>query len=754
MFYMARVNSRAATYRFLFASFALTALFIVTAFVVFATSGSVEKSSYLIKWDAVPGSIAANTVRTLVMRSYENAVDALSASDPLKREARLRDMFSQDEAIKQTLAVYQKTILINPVLDSANIERLEMLLANYGRERTHFVEQVRAGHLAEATAFLEGNLTPAYRTLLDTCDEVVRYNHDNADRLAGAISSAAIHLRRTMIVTVGLAVVCGVSLALMLRSRRKEELELGQQRHRVALALRAAGAVTYVRDFRTGTIEWSNDVDEIGGRLAGGLPRTIEELLSAIHHADQPRARGALVASRRHLAPCDIEYRMTMKDGQIVWLRDVGTCSAELGPKGIMFGVVSNITGQKRAQEETARLETQLRESQKIEALGTLAGGIAHDLNNSLTAIIGNADMQLADLREAGADAGRQQPLELILRAGHRASHLVRQILTFSRRTDKHLKPMTLAPLVLEVFQLIRSTAPASVEMAHDLAPELPQIEGDATQLYQVMINLCTNAVHAMKDTHGRLEVRLDTVMADMDLLKLHAGLRPGLQVRLSISDTGHGIDSVTLKRIFEPFFTTKAPGEGTGLGLAVVHGIVKEHGGGVFCYSRPREGTVFHLYFPAIAREGEAIPNYNGQGEVPQGQGERVLIVDDDMATRVTAAAMLTRLGYKVQDHESAEEALKVFRANAGLFDLVVTDLAMPNMTGLEFAAEIRRIRPATPIMLVTGFAGNLTGESLRKIGIGKLLLKPLTREKLGPAMQEVLADTRLPSPTDRYPT
>lgn len=730
----------------------MTALFIVTAAVVFLTSRSVEQSSYLIKWDAVPGSIEANTIRNEVMRSYENAVSALFAQTMADREAHLRGLSNQNQKIEESLVTYRKTILINPVVDAANLGRLESLLGAYAKERAQFLELMKAGRLPDAMRFVDQRLTPAYRALLDVCDEVVQYNHNNADRLADEISTDALRLRRTMFVTVGLALICGVFLVLSLVSRQREENELEQQRRRVALALRAAGVVTYVRDFRTGNIEWSKEVDQISARLMGGFPDSIEGWLSAIHTGDQPRVRGAFVMSRRHRAPCDIEYRMTLKDGEIIWLRDVGACSAELGPEGIMFGVVSNITEQKRVQEETHRLESQLRESQKIEALGTLAGGIAHDLNNSLTAIIGNADMHLTDLRAANAAPDQQESMETVLRAGRRAGHLVRQILTFSRRADKDMKALALVPLVQEVFQLIRSTAPANIDIVHDLALNLPLIEGDATQLYQVIVNLCTNSVQAMKGTHGRLEMRLDAVMADMDFLKLHDGLRPGPQVRLTVSDTGHGMDAATLKRIFEPFFTTKPAGEGTGLGLAVVHGIVKEHGGGIFCYSRPREGTVFHVYFPAIAREGAVEHDFAQQQTVPHGHGERILLVDDDLATRQTTAAMLTRLDYKVHDHESPEEALKVFRANAAAFDLVITDLAMPLMTGLEFATEVLRSRPAMPLMLVTGFAGNLTSESLRRIGIGKLLLKPLTRETLGPALREVLGGVPSSSPTDRH--
>jgi CheY-like chemotaxis protein len=240
--------------------------------------------------------------------------------------------------------------------------------------------------------------------------------------------------------------------------------------------------------------------------------------------------------------------------------------------------------------------------------------------------------------------------------------------------------------------------------------------------------------------------------MADVEFLKLHLGLRPGPQVRLSVSDTGHGMDAVTLKRIFEPFFTTKAPGEGTGLGLAVVHGIVKEHGGGIFCYSRPREGTVFHVFFPAVTSDGMQAHEFGDRSELSLGHGERVLLLDDDMPTRRTTAAMLTRLGYKVQDYELPEDALKAFRANPTAFDIVVTDLAMPKKTGLEFTAEVLRHRPAMPIMLVTGFAGNLTPQSLRQIGITTLLLKPLTMETLGPAMLDTLTRIIHPSPTDRH--
>jgi CheY-like chemotaxis protein/two-component sensor histidine kinase len=298
---------------------------------------------------------------------------------------------------------------------------------------------------------------------------------------------------------------------------------------------------------------------------------------------------------------------------------------------------------------------------------------------------------------------------------------------------------LSLKPIVAEVLQLIRSTVPANIELVSDIATETPTVVGDPTQIHQVLVNLCTNSVHAMKGTNGRLEVRLDTLNADVEFLRLHPELRPGPQVRLSVSDTGHGMDAKVLKHVFEPFFTTKSKGEGTGLGLSVVHGIVKAHGGGIYCYSRPGEGTVFHVYFPAVAEE-HAVRDPLHLEEIPHGSGERILLVDDEDDMRRTSAAMLVRLGYRVASFGSAAEALAAFRSGPVDFDLVVTDLAMPALTGLEFAAGVIRHRPGIPIILITGYAGNLTEKSLREIGFNELLLKPLTMDALGRAVHRTL--------------
>ncbi len=732
----------AVTFRLLIAGVAMTAFLLVNALVVYIASKSVEESSYFIHGDAVPGSIDAHVIRAAIEDGFRSVALAMSADDPGDREAHFREVARQDSNVVRSIRAYRATELINPVLDNENVERLEARWKTYGVAQAHLVELLRQGRSAEAHAYYHEFVEPELNQVLARCDDVVAYNHRNANALALEITEKIIWLRRTVYLTVTLAAVCGLILALNLVARFREERDLEMQRLRFGHASRSARLAMWVRDPRTGIIEWSNEIEGIFGRGAGRLPRRSEEWMALVHPEDIDRVKPFVEANNRVGSHYEIEYRLRPSDGPEVWLRGVGDSSPN--PQGstlplLTFGVIRDITDQKHSAENTAKLEAQLRQAQKLEAIGTLAGGIAHDFNNVLTGIVGNAELASMTMSENGHADLYGEYLSTIQRASRRATDLVRQILAFSRRAEQSMDILSLKPIVLEVLQLIRSTVPANIELVSDIATETPMVVGDPTQIHQVLVNLCTNSVHALKGTNGRMEVRLDSLSADVEFLRLHPEVRPGPQVRLSVSDTGHGMEAKVLKHVFEPFFTTKSKGEGTGLGLSVVHGIVKAHGGGIYCYSRPGEGTVFHVYFPAVADEATGHSPLHLE-ETPHGNGERVLLVDDEDAMRRTTAAMLGRLGYKVAMFASPAEALASFRSGQEEFDLVVTDLAMPAVTGLEFAAGVIRHRPGIPIVLITGFAGNLTEKSLREIGFNELLLKPLTMDTLGRAVHRAL--------------
>ncbi len=384
---------------------------------------------------------------------------------------------------------------------------------------------------------------------------------------------------------------------------------------------------------------------------------------------------------------------------------------------------------------ERQRLEEQYRQSQKMEAVGTLAGGIAHDFNNILTAVSGYCE--LAQF-ETPPESPAGPHLQAVRDGARRAAELVRQIMAFSRQQAPQRQPLLLSSVVSEAMKLMRATIPATVEIVTDYAEDLPAVLADATSIHQIVVNLCTNACHAMRDRTARLEVAVATLMVDGDYAVAHPGLRVGRYVLLTVADTGTGMDAATVARIFEPFFTTKGPGEGTGLGLAVVHGIVQSHDGGIFVYSRPGEGTRIMVYFPVHG--GDAIVEPAVPDDVPRGRGERVLYVDDEVALGRMGRQMLEKLGYSPEVHDGPAAALAALEARPDEFDAVVTDLTMPGMNGLELARRVRRIRGDLPIILMSGYTASLTPEKFREMGVREFLMKPHSLGALGKALQRAL--------------
>ncbi len=429
-----------------------------------------------------------------------------------------------------------------------------------------------------------------------------------------------------------------------------------------------------------------------------------------------------------------IETCWQRKDGKVI---DVLLSSTPLDPADWSIGVTFtalDITERKRAERERVSLEEKLRISQKMEAIGTLAGGIAHDFNNILSAIIGFAELADIDTRRESPVASS---LTQILKAAFRARDLVRQILMFSRQSEVQFGPLQVNLIIKETLKLLRASLPATIQVRQDLG-DRGKILGDPTQVHQVVMNLCTNAYHAMGAEGGLLDISLASVDIDAGHLVQGETLQPGQYLKLSVRDTGHGIEPEILHRIFEPYYTTREKGAGTGLGLAVVHGIVKNHHGAIQASSQVGVGSTFDVYFPKVedySVESEAEPE-----EPVRGGNECILFVDDEPALEELGGRLLSGLGYEVVTRSSAWEALQLFKAKTMAFDLVITDMTMPQLTGEKLALEILRIRPEMPIILCTGFSEQINNERARSLGIRALVMKPFLKNEMARTIRRVL--------------
>jgi signal transduction histidine kinase len=399
----------------------------------------------------------------------------------------------------------------------------------------------------------------------------------------------------------------------------------------------------------------------------------------------------------------------------------------------------------KLAQEDLIRSEKRFRQVQKIESLGTLAGGIAHDFNNILSAINGFSELAM---EKAKADPSQLACLREIHQAGMRASDLVRQILTFSRKSNTELKPLCIDLVVKEAMQLLRSTLPTSIEIKKRIQTRLDPIMADPTQVHQIIMNLCTNASHAMEPDGGTLAVMLTQETPDTAFFREHLDMRPGDYLKLTLSDTGCGMTPEVLSSIFDPYFTTKDLGEGTGLGLSVVHGIVKDHGGAIEVQSEPGVGTTFTLYFPTVQRKTSS--NGIDSGASLPGGEERILLIDDEPSILRLNRSILRELGYRVSSESDSQRALEQFRATPEAYDLIHTDMTMPKLTGDRLAKSIRSIRQDIPIILSTGYNRKMDESQAKKLGIDLLMMKPVSRKVLAKEIRRLL-DERSGASKDR---
>jgi len=384
--------------------------------------------------------------------------------------------------------------------------------------------------------------------------------------------------------------------------------------------------------------------------------------------------------------------------------------------------IFANALERRQAETERETLEARLHQSQKLEAIGTLAGGIAHDFNNILGAILGYGEMALTVVSK-GSNAERY--MQQIMMGGERAKGIVDQILAFSRHGQHERLPIRIQPLIEEAVDLLRASLPTTVAIRLRLEAEDATVLGDSTQLYQMVMNLCTNAAQAMQE-YGTLDVALETAEIVDDQALTYGSLTVGPYVRLTVSDTGHGMDDETMERIFDPFFTTKAAHRGTGLGLSMVHGIVLDHGGAINVRSRPGKGSTFEVYLVRV-QGTSVVGDDEAEVQAPCGHGETILLVDDETPLVRLGEEMLAALGYEPVGFDTSTRALEAFRADPQRFDLVLTDEVMPQMTGTQLAVALHRIRPELPVILMTGYSEPVRLHLSHIANIQEILKKPL---------------------------
>ncbi|HEY0337671.1 MAG TPA: ATP-binding protein [Burkholderiales bacterium] len=536
-----------------------------------------------------------------------------------------------------------------------------------------------------------------------------------------------------------LLVVLTIGLLLhQLRRLHAGEQALRESEERYALAMEGANEGHWDWDIASDRLFMSPKMKALVGLEVDAQVTTRAELLARknVHPDDLPRLHAAVNDHIDGVSQLfELEYRVRDPGGEWHWLLTRGRALRDASGKAYRFvGSAIDVTARKQAEDETERLEAQLRQSQKMEAMGTLAGGIAHDFNNILGAILGYGE--LAQKQAAQGTAIRRY-VDNVMHAAGRAKLLVERILGFSRSGLSERAPVNIQSIVDETLELLVASLPPRIRLERKLDCGNAAVLGDPTQLQQVAMNLFTNALQAMEHG-GTLRVVLDCVDVAERRPLTQGLLVPGPYVRLVVSDTGTGIEPATLERMFDPFFTTKGVGQGTGLGLSVVHGIVADLGGAIEVLSQIGQGTTFAIWLPVSALRAK--PPGDIVRDLPRGQGEGVMIVDDEGALIALAEEMVAELGYEPTGFQSSTAALQAFRADPRRYDVVVTDETMPDLAGTDLAREISRLCPDTPILLMSGYTGKKLADRARAAGVTEVLRKPLVSRDIAEALARVL--------------
>jgi PAS domain S-box-containing protein len=530
--------------------------------------------------------------------------------------------------------------------------------------------------------------------------------------------------------------------------RKRAEAALRESEERFKNVARATVDAVWDWDLKTDKVWWSDGIQKLFGIAPDPARDMLASWAERIHPEDRETImRGIHDAIHARQESWQGDYRFQRADGSYAPVHDRGFLIYEAsGRPTRMVGGVADLTERQKAEKARDSLEAQLRESQKMEAIGRLAGGVAHDFNNILGAILGNLDLARQDAANSPA---MLECLDEIAKAGHRAKELVQQILSFSRRQPTARRRVDLPNIVEESVRLLRATLPARIQVKCSFDAGVPTVLADATQIGQVIINLGTNAAHAMGGRPGAIEVRIDAL--DVDSGPLLHDLRAGRFARICVSDDGHGMSEQTMQRIFEPFFTTKDVGEGTGLGLSVVHGIMRSHEGSITVRSEPGSGATFELYLPAAQGTAESDPRTQ-LAPVPAAavRGGHVLYLDDDESLVFLVKRMLERQGYRVSGFCNQRLALDALARRPETFDLVVTDYNMPGLSGLDVANRVRDIRSDLAVALASGYITEELRAQAAASGVRELIFKPNVVQEFCAAVARLMAESGSRARTD----
>lgn len=707
--------------------------------------------------------------QSLMWRTFDRDAALIRLSDVVQQKIAVAHLWFEealagDESIELDHDVYQNIAEVLELLTAA----LQGGATAFGRVKAVEDKQVRTDLMAlqrrtkewrKMTALRwEGRKTTgrvgkaqdqAYDALFQ---DILQSSQDIAHAVDRVIakSRAALMWIEAAIIVVLLLIFVGMAVV-VLRHRqaieaKNAELELRVEERTAQLAeseARFAGILATANeaiisiDESQRTINFNKGAEKIFGyspdeAIGQSLDLLIPESFQTIHRSHIARFADSTPSACRMAA--HLEIVGCRKDGA-EFPAEASISKLEVSGKKILTVVLRDVTERKRAEREKSKLETRLRQSQKMEAIGTLAGGIAHDFNNILWVILGNAEMGLRKLSE---DSLVRDKLQEILTASKRAKELVEQILTFSRQEEQECKPVQIHFIVKEALRLLQASLPSTIEIRQDIR-DCGAVLADPSQIHQVIMNLGTNAYQAMGELGGLLEVSMEVVDLDAKSIKSYPELQIGRFVEMTIRDTGCGMDPTTAERIFDPYFTTKGVGEGTGMGLATVHGIVTGLGGAIKVNSEPGKGSTFRVFLPrhddSISEESEL------ERETSELRGnEHILVVDDEEQVVTMLGDMLEELGYEVTTETSSVEVLKQFQAHSDRFDLVITDQTMPKVTGLELAEEMVRIRPDIPIILATGFSKIVTEDKIKHSGIRECLKKPIVFHDLEDAIRRAL--------------